>query len=235
MFGHPSNSPLFVLCSLRGSHCLPAQTAHPRHAAIVRVTHWITSSASSPCSSPAAKSSSPSALLLGRSRQRHDPSPLHHPHSLFARHGAHWLPLRHARPKWLDRALHFEAAWVVMIAGLAYALYGLFTGPFPPQPATRKRRPLLELLPPCLRQIFPPRATRRARSRGLTTCSSSTAYIAVILRPLPARLWTGLAMSPAFTAAAPGPSSFSEAAKPPAPALLSSPGCFCISLSSTSL
>jgi thiosulfate reductase cytochrome b subunit len=115
-----------------------------------------------------------------------------------------------AFPKWLilagdlglARAVHFDAAWLLVFNGLVYLLAGLFSGHF--------RRDLLpaatELAPRHLAaDIW--RHVRLRRARGAAArhynVLQKLAYVIVIFVLLPVMLLSGLAMSPAVTAAMP--------------------------------
>lgn len=101
-----------------------------------------------------------------------------------------------------SRYLHFEAAWLLFFTALTYGLYGLFSGHF-----------FRNLLPdrgqwnwPSIRQVLrksmrrgPPDAAE-ARSYNVV---QRTTYLLVIFVAFPMIIWTGLAMSPTFTAAFP--------------------------------
>ncbi len=96
-----------------------------------------------------------------------------------------------------SRYLHFQSAWFVVFAGLAYVIYGVRTGHFrrrllPPPGAT-----LLSGIAEHLR--FPPLPAPPGRYNVLQKLS----YLVVIFVAFPLIVWTGLAMSPAFTAAFP--------------------------------
>jgi len=102
--------------------------------------------------------------------------------------------------KRLERALHFEAAWVAVLAGLVYGIYGLLSGHFKKDliparrdwnwPAYRDR------IAKYLRRAPPDSAEERSYN-----VLQRTAYIVVIFGLFPLIIWTGLAMSPSFTAA----------------------------------
>lgn len=101
-----------------------------------------------------------------------------------------------------SRALHFEAAWVAVLAGLVYGIYGLLSGHFKKDliparrdwnwPAYRDR------IAKYLRRAPPDSAEERSYN-----VLQRTAYIVVIFGLFPLIIWTGLAMSPSFTAAFP--------------------------------
>jgi thiosulfate reductase cytochrome b subunit len=101
-----------------------------------------------------------------------------------------------------SRYLHFEAAWVLVLAGLVYGIYGLWSGHF-----------LRDLIParrdwnwPAYRDRVA-KYLRRAPPDGAEERSYNvlqrTAYVVVIFGLFPLMIWTGLAMSPSFTAAFP--------------------------------
>ncbi len=100
-----------------------------------------------------------------------------------------------------SRYLHFEAAWVVVLTGLVYGIYGLWSGHFknliPARrdwnwPAYRDR------IAKYLRRAPPGEAEERSYN-----VLQRTAYVVVIFVMFPVMIWTGLAMSPSFTAAFP--------------------------------
>jgi len=99
-----------------------------------------------------------------------------------------------------SRYLHFQTAWLVVAAGLWYALFGLFSGHF--------RRNLLpsgaDLSPRALFKVL------RSHLRLKLTGDDQTynplqrlAYLFVVFGAFPLIIWTGLAMSPAVTSAFP--------------------------------
>ena len=100
------------------------------------------------------------------------------------------------------RSLHFLAAWFLVLTGVIYLLAGVFTGHF--------RRHLLprsaELTPDLLWRDLRDHARLRIRAAtggpnyGLL---QKCAYFAVVFLALPLAVVTGLAMSPAITAAYP--------------------------------
>ena len=119
-------------------------------------------------------------------------------------------PVTRAFPKWLTspgglaiaRDLHFAAAWLLVLNGVVYLLFGLFTGHF--------RRDLLpdaaELRPRhVLVDIWHHIRVRRARGEAARRYNvlQKLAYIIVIFVLLPVMVLSGLTMSPAVTAAMP--------------------------------
>ena len=101
-----------------------------------------------------------------------------------------------------SRYLHFEAAWVLVLTGLVYAIAGLLTAHFRknlfPQPADRKWRAFRNVFAGYLRRAPPDAAERHSYN-----VVQRTAYLLVIFVLFPLVIWTGLALSPAFDSAIP--------------------------------
>ncbi len=101
-----------------------------------------------------------------------------------------------------SRYLHFEAAWVLLLAGLVYGIYGLWSGHFRKNliPARRdwKWRAYRDRMAKYMRRERADRA-----EEGAYNVLQRTAYLVVILVLFPLIIWTGLAMSPSFTSAFP--------------------------------
>ncbi len=175
----------------------------PRHAALVRVTHWITVIAFF-------------ALLLSGAE-----IVISHPRFYWGETGnvqtspLFTLPIPSSRNTvptgygyvlpdqngW-SRSLHFQAAWVAVLTGLVYVISILWTGHFIrdlfPAPADRTWRAFWEVIAKYLRRAPPEEA--EARSYNVV---QRTAYLIVIFVLFPLVIWTGLAMSPAFDSAVP--------------------------------
>jgi thiosulfate reductase cytochrome b subunit len=100
-----------------------------------------------------------------------------------------------------SRYLHFEAAWLAVLTGLVYVIWGLANGHFRknlfPLPADRKWRAFQQAL---IRHLRWPTAAAEA---GSYNAVQRTTYLIVIFVLFPLVIWTGLAMSPAFTSAVP--------------------------------
>ena len=115
-----------------------------------------------------------------------------------------------AFPRWatfgLDLALardwHFLAAWMFVLNGAAYLLFGLFSGHF-----RRDLAPARDQLRPrnILREILDHLRFRRARGEEAKRYNvlQKFTYLAVIFLLLPTMVLSGLTMSPAATAALP--------------------------------
>ena len=101
-----------------------------------------------------------------------------------------------------SRALHFQAAWLVVFTGLLYAAWGLWTGHFRrnvfPAPGERTPAAFLRIISHHLRFQRPDAS--EAHSYNVLQRS---AYFAVIFVLFPLVIWTGLALSPGFNAAFP--------------------------------
>jgi thiosulfate reductase cytochrome b subunit len=183
----------------------PVLAKAPRHAAVVRITHWLTVVAF------AALLLTGVEILISHPRFYWGESGNPNMHPLFS------LPLPTSRP-WVNngfgtampdangwgRYLHFEAAWLVLLTGLVYVGWGLTRGHF-------------------LRDLVPARGERslgafwRAARTSLTgnhkdgsgtyNALQRATYLAVVFVLFPMIIWTGLAMSPSFTAAFPAAAS----------------------------
>jgi thiosulfate reductase cytochrome b subunit len=101
-----------------------------------------------------------------------------------------------------SRYLHFQAAWVAVLTGLLYTIFGLFTGHFRknlmPRGADLSGRALWIVIADHLR--FKPPNAAEAWSYNLL---QRVTYLVVIFVLFPLVIWTGLAMSPAIASAFP--------------------------------
>jgi len=99
-----------------------------------------------------------------------------------------------------SRYLHFEAAWALVLTGMIYVIASLWTGHFRrnllPEPEDRSWRTYWRGVGWHLRRPRP----EDADSYNVL---QRTAYLVVIFVLVPMVIWTGLAMSPAFTGAFP--------------------------------
>jgi thiosulfate reductase cytochrome b subunit len=175
----------------------------PRHAAVVRVTHWITVIAFF-------------ALLISGAE-----IVISHPRFYWGEAGnvrttpLFTLPIPASRDMvptgygyvlpdqngW-SRYLHFQAAWAAVLTRLVYAISSLWTGHFRknllPAPAARTWQAFWEVIARYLRRAPPDEA--EAHSYNVM---QRTAYLIVIFLLFPMVIWTGLALSPAFDSAIP--------------------------------
>lgn len=101
-----------------------------------------------------------------------------------------------------SRLLHFEAAWVLVLVGLAYGIYSLWSGHFRRNLIPARRdwtwRAYRDRIAKYLHRERPDRAERNTYN-----VLQRTAYLVVILVLFPLMIWTGLAMSPSFTSVFP--------------------------------
>ena len=101
-----------------------------------------------------------------------------------------------------SRYLHFQAAWVVIVTGLLYAISGLFTG--------HLRKNLLPGKADLSWRGFSTAIANHLRFKGPSESEAWSynllqrlTYLFVIFFLFPLVIWTGLAMSPAFVSAFP--------------------------------
>jgi thiosulfate reductase cytochrome b subunit len=182
---------------------VPAARLPVRHSALVRITHWITTLCFL-------------ALLVSGAE-----IVISHPRFYWGETGnvlttpLFKLPIPSSRPLvptgygyvlpdqngW-SRYLHFQAAWVVVLTGLLYAISGWFTGHFRksllPDSADLSWRAFSRSIASHLR--FEPPSEAEAWSYNVLQRLS---YLFVIFVLFPLVIWTGLAMSPAFVSAFP--------------------------------
>jgi thiosulfate reductase cytochrome b subunit len=101
-----------------------------------------------------------------------------------------------------SRYLHFEAAWVLVLTGLVYGVFGLVSGHFKknllPEKRDRSWRACRDRMARYLRRKPPDRGEENSYN-----VLQRSAYLVVIFVLFPLMIWTGLAMSPSFTSAFP--------------------------------
>jgi thiosulfate reductase cytochrome b subunit len=175
----------------------------PRHAALVRVTHWIftlcffallVSGIEILISHPRFYWGETGTDLTTPLFQLPIPSS----RSLVPTGYGYVLPDQNG---W-SRALHFEAAWIVVLTGLLYAIFGFFAGHFRknllPAKADLSWRTLSAAIKSHLRFERPSEAD--AWSYNVL---QRIAYLAVIFVLFPLVIWSGLALSLGFASAFP--------------------------------
>ena len=192
------------------SACLPnaasavrSVTVHSRHSAVVRVTHWITAL----CFLALLVSGVEIVISHPRFYWGETGNDLTQPlfrlpilasRNLVPTGYGYVLPDQNG---W-SRYLHFQAAWIVVFAGLVYVIWGLFVGHFRKSIFPRKIdlswRTFSASIFSHLRFARP--GKEEAWSYNVLQRLS---YLFVIFILFPLVIWTGLAMSPAFTAAVP--------------------------------
>jgi len=183
---------------------LSANTDTPRHSAIVRVTHWITTLCFF-------------ALLVSGVE-----IVISHPRFYWGEAGNVFTPAlfqlpipasRSAVPTgygfvlpdqngW-SRYLHFQAAWIAVLTGSLYAVYGVLTRHFRknlvPAGADFSWRAVSNVVLSHVRFRRP----GEAEAWSYNVLQRLT-YLSVIFVLFPLVIWTGLAMSPAIASAFPG-------------------------------
>jgi thiosulfate reductase cytochrome b subunit len=182
---------------------VPAGLHAPRHAAIVRITHWITTLCFF-------------ALLVTGIE-----IVISHPRFYWGETGNVLTPALFALPipasrstvptgygfvlpdqnGW-SRYLHFQAAWAAVLTGLVYAVFGLFTRHFRtnllPAGADLSWRSISGSIANHLR--FKPPDEAEDWSYNVL---QRLAYLFVVFVLFPLAIWTGLAMSPAIASVFP--------------------------------
>ena len=182
---------------------VPATAVQSRHSAVVRVTHWITTLAFL-------------ALLVSGVEIL-----ISHPRFYWGETGNSLTPPLFKLPIPASRAtvptgygyvlpdqngwsryLHFQSAWVLVLTGLPYVVFGFLNGHF--------RRNLLparaDLSPRGLASAIAQHwRSGPARDEGAWSYNviQRLTYLLVIFVLFPLIVWTGLAMSPAIASAAP--------------------------------
>jgi thiosulfate reductase cytochrome b subunit len=182
---------------------IPARTVTPRHSAVIRVTHWITTLCFF-------------ALLVSGVEIL-----ISHPRFYWGETGNVLTPSLFELPIPASRAtvptgygyvlpdqngwsryLHFQAAWVAVLTGLLYAISILLTGHLRknllPQGADLSWRALSTVIANHLR--FKPPSEAEAWSYNVL---QRLTYLFVIFVLFPLVIWTGLAMSPAIASVFP--------------------------------
>jgi thiosulfate reductase cytochrome b subunit len=101
-----------------------------------------------------------------------------------------------------SRYLHFQAAWLVVLTGLVYLIWGLFTGYFAKSLLPRKGQLSWREFSVEIRKHL--RFQRPGEAEAWSyNLLQRLAYLFVIFFLFPMIIWTGLAMSPAFVSAVP--------------------------------
>jgi thiosulfate reductase cytochrome b subunit len=180
-----------------------AAKVRPRHSAVVRLTHWITTL------SFLALLVSGVEILISHPRfywgetgnVRTPPLfqlPIPASRSTVPTGYGYVLPDQNG---W-SRYLHFQSAWVAVLTGLLYVVFGLFQGHF--------RRNLLPARAELSHKGFSSVIARHLRLRPASeeeawsyNVLQRLTYLLVIFVLFPLGYWTGLAMSPAVAGAIP--------------------------------
>jgi thiosulfate reductase cytochrome b subunit len=196
-------APQAYTCPAVSTTASHAKTYLPRHAALVRATHWITLFCFL-------------ALLISGLEIM-----ISHPRFYWGEVGnvntrpLFTIPIPSSRGTvpsgygfvmpdangW-SRYLHFQTAWALVLTGLIYVIAGMGSGHFRknliPEPHDRTWRAYWRRIAQYLRHA-PPDAAEEHSYNVL----QRTAYLVVIFILFPLVIWTGLALSPAFDSAVP--------------------------------
>ena len=182
----------------------PTATVVPRHRAVVRVTHWIiaicflallVSGGEIVVSHP--------RFYWGESGNVNTPPlfqlPFPGSRAIVPTGYGYVLPDQNG---W-SRSLHFQAAWAVVLAGLLYGVFGLWTRHFRNNlfPAGADLRWVKLQVVIANHVHFRPPGDDEARSYNVL---QRLAYSCVVFLLYPLMIWTGLAMSPAVVSVFPG-------------------------------
>lgn len=192
--------------SLSDLTTVAARTDTPRHAALVRVTHWLTTVCFL-------------ALLVSGLE-----IVVSHPRFYWGEIGNVLTPALFSIPIPSSRAtvptgygyvlpdqngwsryLHFEAAWILLMTGALYVVWGAASGHFRknllPDAGDRSVRAFSRAVAQHLRFARP--AATVGKDAWSYNLVQRLTYILVIFVLFPMVIWTGLAMSPAFVSAVP--------------------------------
>ena len=182
---------------------VPATTVTSRHSALVRITHWITTLCFF------ALLVSGVEILISHPRFYWGETgnvltrplfklPIPSSRNLVPTGYGYVLPDQNG---W-SRYLHFQAAWVVVLTGLLYTIFALFTG--------HLRRSLLPSGGDLSWKVLSREIGDHLRFRRPSEAEAWSynvlqrlAYLLVIFVLFPLVTWTGLAMSPSFVSAVP--------------------------------
>jgi thiosulfate reductase cytochrome b subunit len=182
---------------------VPAATVTSRHSVVVRVTHWLTTLCFL-------------ALLVSGVEIL-----ISHPRFYWGETGNVLTPPLFKLPIPASRAtvstgygyvlpdqngwsryLHFQAAWVVVLTGLLYIIFGLLKGHFRQNLLPARADLSWQALSIAIAKHLRFRLTSEAGAWSYNVLQRLT-YLFVIFVLFPLVIWTGLAMSPAIASAIP--------------------------------
>jgi thiosulfate reductase cytochrome b subunit len=190
-------------CVPSSASVVPATTTAPRHPGLVRATHWITtlcffallvSGMEIVVSHPRFYWGETGNVLTTPLFKIPIPSS----RALVPTGYGYVLPDQNG---W-SRALHFQSAWIAVLTGLLYVIWGLVTGHFRkdllPAKGDLSWRGISTVIANHLRFKRP----KEGEAWSYNVLQRLT-YLFVIFILFPLVIWTGLAMSPAFVSAFP--------------------------------
>jgi thiosulfate reductase cytochrome b subunit len=181
-----------------------AEILYPRHSAVVRVTHWLTTLAFFALLVTGVE------ILISHPRFYWGETgnvgtsalftlPIPTSRATFPNGYRYMLPDQNG---W-SRYLHFQAAWIAVLTGLLYVGFGFLQGHFRrnlfPASSDLSPRRISRVIAASLRLKRP--SEDEARSYNVL---QRLTYLFVIFVLFPLVIWTGLAMSPAVASAVPG-------------------------------
>jgi len=202
LFGAPVARILWYPAPVSAIHS-PLSPGIPRHFAVVRLTHWLTviaffalliSGIEIVISHPRFYWGETGNVMMTPLFTLHIPSsrdtvPTGYGYVMPDQNG--W-----------SRALHFQSAWALLLTGLVYCIFIVWTGHLRrnlfPAPGQRTARAFWNVIARYLRRA--PADESEAHSYNAV---QRAAYLGVLFILFPLVIWTGLAMSPAFNAAVP--------------------------------
>ena len=199
----PSRSVGLGVATVAAGTKLPDAGRNPRHALFVRITHWLTAIAfiGLLISGLEIVVSHPRFYWGETGNVNTQPLfkiPIPSSRSTVPTGYGYTMPDQNG---W-SRYLHFQAAWLAVITGIVYFAFGMMTGHFRrsllPSSADISPRSIAESCMHHLRFKRP-----RADEAWSYNVLQRLSYLGVIFVAFPLIIWTGLAMSPAVTSAAP--------------------------------
>ncbi len=101
-----------------------------------------------------------------------------------------------------SRALHFQAAWLLLFTGLIYGIAGFWSGHFRKDLVPGRRQRSWSAFRAVMAKTFRRGPPNGEQARSYNVVQRAT-YLIVIFVLFPLVIWTGLAMSPTFTGAFP--------------------------------
>jgi thiosulfate reductase cytochrome b subunit len=196
------------VCATISGSVVPAATVTSRHSAVVRATHWITTICFL-------------ALLVSGVEIL-----ISHPRFYWGETGnvlappLFKLPLPASRATvptgygyvlpdqngW-SRYLHFQSAWLAVLTGLLYLVFGLLSGHFRQNLFPTRASLSWRALSTIIGKHLSFRSASAAEARSYNVLQQLT-YLFVIFVLFPLVIWTGLAMSPAIASALPAAVNF---------------------------